>query len=1457
MSPLNFSNFARRILLGAKLERTLVKHLYLLLLVPLFFIAYSLSDPGISITGDFPYQDTPDYAINKLWLWIERGSRDGFETLSRIPINGLWYLLSFVNVHSPFASKVLIVLGFFLSSFSFYFSFLLFFKGRLTYSDFTLKLSAILGSLFYAYNVWAFNRIHHWYLWIGYSLFPLFFVSIIYSFKEPKNWKFIASAIFLWSLASTTPHMVIYYGAILIFIFLYFFVNALIKKKESKIHLIIPLISIILFYSLVNMYWIYPFILYSQYQLLVPSYEYTENNVELLSRESNFVNTFRIMGYWLNSNVELPPEDSPLYYVLLFSSFVIPIFAFSALFLKKSIKYAIIFSSIALIALIFAMGTQSPLNYHKLAITTPVLSKFVWLLRDADKLSFLIVFAYSFLLGIVSSHVYSVLIKERNNDKKHFIIAGLFLLLILGSIYLSYPFYNDNMKPLKPIVLPTEFDRLNAYLSTVNTDKVYFMPYPLELTAWHRNGYVGSIYQTHSIKPSIGTGNEAITNNYYNFLVNSIVENRSRNFANLIYPLGTSYVIFHNDTWTKWRNSYNTDNMDLLRKLYSLEDLKNIGNIGFYKIFKATNDATNHLVNQTNIPSQNFAVLGGLDTDTSLNALPSFNTLQSSILFLDDLGARIINTSSKIFDKLILDRSFTHDEFLLSFIEDKYVTAPIDATNIHDPSRVWSKSGSSDPNGGEFHPYLRDLGIDNWDFDYGKGLVITKAAGAKLSIPFKVEDTGNHDIFFRYMKSQKGGQIKIDLDGKLMKEIDTYSKISNHFIWEKVGSVNLTKGKHTLTLENVAGFNAVNIFAIIPPEEMNRLGVQAAGLLQNKTQIVYVLEAESNLYNNKGIDTAFYHYLLDGNISKYDDNVNGKFSKTFTGRFKVPTNSNLVALELLGKENLSRESSYSIKDLEIVPASEKNNVFSSDFERNEGVTIPLATLRNFEWLNYDKGFVSTTLERNRPIYGNNSLKVDLKEGNRTGWNTISTDFIPLNENAYYNASLYISAKDVKQLHSKIVYFDSNKKEIRGVTDYIFNGRDGSFEDAYSSSILPPKGAKYLKFQILEMADNPRPSSYLLDKVRLDEIIIPDTSLGIKLVDSFKREDLKDQNLTTIINKDSLEKQIVQDNSTHYLVASKPFPVKENHIYNYKMTVEGENMSSLNARISFKNSDDVVENSNIYGPNASNGNVLSLGRGSELSTKLEILKPSNYTIALRVKTCETCTFLRMSIAPADDDISANTSIKNSIISLKGKDSELNWVLSNSTYLKPGKYEIRIYSDSKTDLDSLIIYSTNPDIDINDGDGSKIIDKKHNESVGELFRPGKNSIQAKIVEYKKINPTKHVLKIENATKPFMISFAESYNKLWTAHVDTSHYNNNQDNNKSRFKTNSVPLYGVINGFYVNKTGDYTLVIEYEPQIWFTQGLTIGTLSLGGILIALFLVRKKLILRLTCAIKRKIGA
>jgi hypothetical protein len=360
--------------------------------------------------------------------------------------------------------------------------------------------------------------------------------------------------------------------------------------------------------------------------------------------------------------------------------------------------------------------------------------------------------------------------------------------------------------------------------------------------------------------------------------------------------------------------------------------------------------------------------------------------------------------------------------------------------------------------------------------------------GANLSISVKIGEGGNHDIFFRYMKNQKGGEIKIHLDGKLIDEVDTFDKISNNFLWEKVATTNLTKGEHTLTLENVAGFNAVNTFAIIPGDEMKRLRTEFVNLLADKIRVLYLLEAESNFYNSKGKDTGSFIHLFKENTSNVTANRDtNTFTKKYTGHFKTPKNSDLVSFQFLLKYP-NNESYYSVKNVEITPSFRKYFMFTSDFERKVN-SVPLATLRHSDWLNYDRDLISTSAETSNPIGGNNSLRVDLKQGNKPGWNTISTDLIPIADDAYYNASLGVSATDVKQFHSKILYFDSDKKKL-GPDQYILDKRDGTFDDTFSSVLLPPTGAKYIKYQVSTKSANPIASYYILDNVKLQEIIIP-------------------------------------------------------------------------------------------------------------------------------------------------------------------------------------------------------------------------------------------------------------------------------------------------------------------------------------------------------------------------------
>ncbi len=269
---------------------------------------------------------------------------------------------------------------------------------------------------------------------------------------------------------------------------------------------------------------------------------------------------------------------------------------------------------------------------------------------------------------------------------------------------------------------------------------------------------------------------------------------------------------------------------------------------------------------------------------------------------------------------------------------------------------------------------------------------------------------------------------------------------------------------------------------------------------------------------------------------------------------------------------------------------------------------------------------------------------------------------------------------------------------------------------------------------------------------------------------------------------------------------------------------------------FRTSKDVIENSTRHGNNASDGRVLSMNPGSEIETTLEILRPSNYSIGLRANTCESCTFLRIELEGNNyhENFTVFTNRSNGIA--KHDTTGLQWLNSNTTFLKQGTYKFKIHSDSQADLDSVVIYPSD--------------NRYSSASNGAVDIFNHDSSPAQISGYEKINPTKHILIIKNATRPYIISFAESYDALWTA------YSNNDNNEKNNyFKTNSIPLYGITNGFYVNKTGDYELIIEYEPQNWFVLGSIISISSIILLLAITILLVKKKYLRVTYRKYRKI--
>jgi uncharacterized membrane protein YfhO len=133
----------------------------------------------------------------------------------------------------------------------------------------------------------------------------------------------------------------------------------------------------------------------------------------------------------------------------------------------------------------------------------------------------------------------------------------------------------------------------------------------------------------------------------------------------------------------------------------------------------------------------------------------------------------------------------------------------------------------------------------------------------------------------------------------------------------------------------------------------------------------------------------------------------------------------------------------------------------------------------------------------------------------------------------------------------------------------------------------------------------------------------------------------------------------------------------------------------------------------------------------------------------------------------------------------------------------------------------------------------------QEIPQLRKLLSNTVQYRdspsVTNYKEINPTLWTAHI-NTSKPFIVGLAVPYDQNWEARI----YNDG----KKIDTIKSVPLYGTINGFEINNSGNLDVVIRYVPQEWYEAGLVISGIS---ITIGLFYIFYNWILNLLERLKK----
>jgi len=258
------------------------------------------------------------------------------------------------------------------------------------------NLAAIVGSFVFSYNTYFLAIATHGHLTL--MMAPIFAV--------------LAILFFIKTLDNVSPPKIIYTSLLLfitgfydfrvlymtIFIFLFYFIYFLITQKcfqlKSAIKIFFIFLSVLIFFGILNVYWIFPSVM---------THSFSENSV--LSRDlvfDNYLNISRSITlfhpFWNGSQPDwFNPQTIPFYFWL------IPIIAFSGLYLKRKNKLVVFFGFIALIGILLSKQIDLPFEnlYLGLRQYLPGFGAF----REATKFYFLIILGYSVLIGAFVSWI--------------------------------------------------------------------------------------------------------------------------------------------------------------------------------------------------------------------------------------------------------------------------------------------------------------------------------------------------------------------------------------------------------------------------------------------------------------------------------------------------------------------------------------------------------------------------------------------------------------------------------------------------------------------------------------------------------------------------------------------------------------------------------------------------------------------------------------------------------------------------------------------------------------------------------------------------------------------------------------------------------------------------------------------------------------------------------------------
>jgi hypothetical protein len=836
-------------------------------------------------------------------LWNSQMSQNTFVMLNRLPL--FIPLLTFAKLfklHPMTFMELIWVLSSFIAGVSMYFTASFFLKK--TYKanqSYAVFVASMVAGFFYMFNPYVIYRSHHTNMRLVYAFVPLLLLLFLRSLDEGKG-KYLVGASLVWAVVTSDPHWLAFGFLLLLSCFFYLSSYDFYVKRDLKsfVKHFWRFSVITVSYVMLSLYWLLPSLSYSlQKKAAVgPSYVLSPGVVRMLSTQTSLINTVGFRTYWLwnqsyGAFSQVFQKISTESLTLVFGVIIFSLSVF-ALMLKPKNKEVIFFSFSLFFWGIFQTGANvysfpGVRNaYLWIVFKAPFHHLYGFLFRESSKL---IVFPILFSALLLSFAIVELVnrIKDRNFTKLSvYLLSSLIISFIVISIsLLSWPLLTGDFNgELKPVEIPSQYYQVNKWLEKRKGDfRVIWMPkYDTRAASWNPKRWTGRFDDFSSFKP---TYSESVKT-YYGYLLyiyfkslNVIQDKKTNTLGKFLSFLNIKYLIFHNDV-----PSLKNRSREALGFLKAQKDLVLKKSLDFMYVFENKQSASG-VFNSL----ENILVFGDLNTMAALNSLKTFDPSKTSVVFTEQSLPLTRNFSKVNYGESMIFKGKSSKDLLLSLASKKYVISLFDkAIYLHSlkglskfninfagqkvlhrySSKGWSRAKTDDSLHAEWHPYLEEQDIENWDFDYGEGVVFTSAP-ASLVVPLKVDKSGGYELFVRFFRNRKGGRIRLDFDKKLIKEINTKSQIDG-FVWRKAGEVSLGQGGHELTLENIGGFNAVNVLALIPKKKVQSYREKARKLLKSK-RIVHVFEAETDLYYENAVRSRrFGAEASNGKVLKLSSN---------------------------------------------------------------------------------------------------------------------------------------------------------------------------------------------------------------------------------------------------------------------------------------------------------------------------------------------------------------------------------------------------------------------------------------------------------------------------------------------------------------------------------------------------------------------------------------------------------